>query len=67
MRNNERSNEQKLIDIMFEIGLMIHTHTWFKDKDNEEVCEWIRGQLDGCGFHTEPCGSSWGVLINRRK
>jgi hypothetical protein len=52
---------------MFEIGLMIHTHTWFKDKDNEEVCEWIRGQLDGCGFHTEPCGSSWGVLINRRK
>lgn len=52
---------------MFEIGLMIHTHEWFKDKNNEEVCEWIREQLDGCGFHTEPCGSSWGVLINRRK
>lgn len=61
---NESSNEQKLIDIMFEIGLKIHTHEWFKDKNNEEVCEWIRSQLAGCGFYTKPCGSSWGLLTS---
>lgn len=58
-----QSNEQKLIDIMFEIGLMIHNHPSFKDKNNEEICDWIRKQLKECGFETKPIGSSWGVLI----
>jgi len=57
-----KSNEQKLIDIMFEIGLMIHNNEWFNEKSNEEVAEWIREQLKMCGFDTKPIGSSWGVL-----
>lgn len=57
-----KSNEQKLIDIIFEIGLMIHNNEWFNEKSNEEVAEWIREQLKICGFDTEPIGSSWGVL-----
>ena len=57
-----KSNEQKLIDIMFEIGLMIHNNEWFNEKSNEEVAEWIREQLKMCGFDTKPIGSSWGAL-----
>ena len=57
-----RSNEQKLIDIMFQIGLTIHNDLWFQNKNNEEVCKWIRDQLKQCGFETVPLGSSWGVL-----
>lgn len=57
-----KSNEQKLIDIMFEIGLMIHNNEWFNEKSNEEIAEWIREQLKMCGFDTKPIGSSWGVL-----
>ena len=57
------TNEQKLIDIMFQIGLTIHNHKWFKDKDNEEVAEWIRDKLNGCGFEVEPVGASHGVLV----
>ena len=55
-------NEQKLIDIMFQIGLMIHNNSYFKNKTNEEVCAWIRSQLEQCGFETMPLGSSWGIL-----
>lgn len=47
---------------MFEIALMIHNYPYFQDKNNEEVCEWIRSQLKQCGFETIPLGSSWGVL-----
>ena len=56
------NREQKLIDIMYEIGLTIHTNKWFKNKSQEEVAEWISGQLRGCGFKVSPCGASWGVL-----
>ena len=57
-----KNNEQKLIDIIFEIGLMIHDNEWFNGKSNEEVAEWIREQLKLCGFDTKPIVSSWGVL-----
>ena len=70
------SKEQLLIDIMFSIGLTIHdshktniTRTrgddipnWFKGKSQEEVAQWIREQLNLCGFEVEPCGMSHGVL-----
>ena len=57
-----KSNEQKLIDIIFQIALTIHNHSYFQNKNNEEVCEQIRDQLKKCGFETVPIGSSWGVL-----
>ena len=47
---------------MFQIGLMIHNNSYFKNKNNEEVCAWIRSQLEQCGFKTVPLGSSWGIL-----
>lgn len=59
-----KNEKQKLIDIMFETGLMIHNHPYFKDKNNEEVCNWISEQLKKCGFKTKSVGSSWGVLID---
>ena len=62
MKSQMKSNEQKLIDIMFQIALTIHNDIWFLNKNNEEVCEWIRNQLKKCGFETMPLGSSWGVL-----
>lgn len=55
-------DKQKLIDIMFQIGLTIHTDPYFKDKTEYEVVTWIAGQLRDCGFDTEPMGASWGVL-----
>lgn len=62
MKRYTRSNEQKLIDIMFQIGLTIHNNEWFQEKTNEEVAEWIANQLRECGFDTQPMGCSWGVL-----
>ena len=61
--NMKKSNEQELIDIMFQIGLTIHDHKFFKNKNQEEIAEWIRGQLNECGFKVEPVGTSHGVLI----
>jgi hypothetical protein len=56
----DRSPEQKLIDIMFEIAQVsaIHMH----GKPREEICAWVADQLRKIGFPTTPCGISWGVL-----
>jgi len=56
------NREQLLIDIMFQIGLMIHSSENLKSKSVPEVAEWIAGQLKDCGFPTYSCGSSWGIL-----
>lgn len=61
-----QSNEQKLVDLCFEIGLMISDKEYkFYEKSIEERAEWITRQLKGCGFPTMPCGMSWGVLIDK--
>lgn len=62
MPHAQRSDQQKLVDIMFEVGLTIATHECFKNKSHEQIAEWIAGQLRACGFDTTPAGSSWGVL-----
>ena len=59
-----RSAEQKLIDIIFEIGLTIKSYPEFHRMSNEELAEWIRKQLSSCGYETTPMGASWGVLMN---
>lgn len=69
-----KSREQKLIDIMFQIGLMIHSpcnregtddaKNWFATATEEDVANWIAENLRACGFDTEPIGMSWGVLKN---
>jgi len=55
-----RSKEQQLIDIMFQVALMCAER--MHGKSNEEIAEWVAHQLRECGFDTEPCGASWGVL-----
>jgi hypothetical protein len=57
------TNEQKLVDICFAIGLHItEDKEYWKNKSREEVANWIRDQLTDCGFETIPMGASWGVL-----
>jgi hypothetical protein len=61
-----KSNEQKLVDLCFEIALMISDKEYkLYEKSIEEKAEWIAHQLKECGFPTMPCGMSWGVLINQ--
>ncbi len=64
----QKIREQKLIDICFEIGLMISEPKYgFTHMSNESKATWIADQLRGSGFDTEPMGASWGVLRHGRR
>lgn len=54
----QQSNEQKLIDMMFEIAIRLKPLGMSK----ESVAEWVSDQLRQNGFDTTPRGLSWGVL-----
>lgn len=54
------SEKQKLIDMLFEFAIV--SAQCMHGKTNEEIAEWVRTNLDACGFKTKPIGSSWGVL-----
>jgi hypothetical protein len=57
------AREQELINIMFEVSLTINSkRAYFDGKSNEEIAAWVAEQLRGCGFDTQPVGSSWGYL-----
>lgn len=56
------TNEQKLIDIMFNAVMLVHSHKAFKNMSREEVADWLSKELHNCGFVTEPQGQSWAVL-----
>jgi hypothetical protein len=58
----ERSREQQLIDILFQIAILTKENKVLQKMDREEYGKWARKQLRGCGFDTFPCGSSWAVL-----
>lgn len=58
------SNEQKLVNICFELVLVATADKVFCEKTNEEKAKWVADQLRGCGFDTHPRGASWGVLHN---
>lgn len=62
------SREQQLVDITFQVALMVaecvrKNHIAFQTR--EDIAAWVADQLKGCGFHTTPCGMSWGVLIKQ--
>jgi hypothetical protein len=57
----QRSKEQQLIDIMYQIAMT--SAQYLHGKSNEEIAEWVTTQLKDCGFSTEPRCASWGVLI----
>lgn len=63
MMNCERSDEQKLVDICFELVLVATQNKKFCKKSDEEKAAWVARQLRLCGFETEPMGASWGVLV----
>jgi hypothetical protein len=57
------AREQKLVDITFQVALMIKSRPeCFLSKTDEEMAEWVAYQLDACGFPTKPVGMSYGVL-----
>jgi hypothetical protein len=58
----EKSREQELIDILFQIAILTKEHKGLQKMDREEYGKWARHQLRECGFDTFPCGSSWAVL-----
>lgn len=60
----EKSNEQKLVDLCFELVLTATQDKKFCKKSNEEKAAWVADQLRKCGFDTKPVGCSWGVLKN---
>ena len=51
---------------MFEAVLVASYEPWFKGKSNEQKAKWVAEQLRCCGFNTEPCGASWGVLVDNQ-
>jgi len=68
--NDSMRREQKLVDLCFDIGLLIsdtgndregNPITLYK-KSQQERAAWIAEQLRLCGFPTHPCGASHGVL-----
>lgn len=60
-----KSNEQKLVDIMYQVAFATRDEKnkkFFKNKSREEIADWVSKTLTECGFPVSPCGSSWGVL-----
>lgn len=62
-----RSNEQKLVDMMFQVA-QLSAINWqspnYYGEHQEKHMEWVAKQLRLVGFETKPVGASWGVLID---
>lgn len=61
---------QEEINVLYHITISIHEDEWFgkrkKQRDREEVQEWVSKQLAlNLGIYTTPCGMSWGVLTTK--
>ena len=55
--------EQKLVDLIFEIGIKAAGWQCHRDViEKEQLAEWIADVLRQSGFDTTPMGMSWGVL-----
>lgn len=63
---SDKSNEQQLVDIAFQLvgTALMHYETHFKNMSQEKRMAWVATQLRECGFHTEPVGASWGMLCD---
>jgi hypothetical protein len=64
LRKVIKLEEQKLIDLMYEIAMK--SYKWHEHNDsvtNEDIAKWVTAALDSCGFKTTPMGSAWGVLV----
>jgi len=54
----------KLLDVMSEIILTVHTDPYLKTLDNEQLMEWVKDQLNRCGFPVISMGACW-LYINK--
>lgn len=55
--------EQRLVSIATEM-VMVAASDEFTVTDPEKIGQWIRDQLDGCGFPCKgPVGMTWAVLV----
>jgi hypothetical protein len=61
--DDQKPEQQKLINIMFEMVYRITQDRpdWRPDRD--EAMAWVAYNLKECGFPTAPVGMSWGCLI----
>lgn len=62
--------DQKQIDTLFNLTILIHEHEWFGERketrNREEVQEWVSKKLASTmGVYTIPMGMSWGVLTDK--
>ena len=61
-------DSQKLIDVAFQMCLMIHEkREYFEGKTKEEVTAWITRQLECCGFDAAPSNSQPVAKRKRKK
>lgn len=59
-------NEQKLVNICFEIAMTMHDKEFretFDNKSQEQLAEWITQQLKVFKFEIIPMGASWSHLV----
>jgi len=58
------NNEQKLINLMFEMVLATTSDPIFCKRPRGERMAFVANKLRERGFDTHPIGMSWGVLVN---
>ena len=56
------TDQQKLVDIMFQLVLFSNESPLIKEMNREDLMAWTATQLRKCGFDAVPQGLSWGVL-----
>lgn len=55
----------KLVDVLVQCIMMVHMERVpFEGKTCDEVGEWVRNQLSGCGFPSRPIGMAHVKLYN---
>ena len=57
-------DNQKLLDILIQCTMMVHTHKYFDNKSCDQVGAYIREQLKGCGLNTVAMGISHAVIVD---
>ena len=65
----EQSNEQKLVDLCFQLAIAVYLQRdYFEKHENnykqEVIANWVAQELREYGFPTLPRGASWGVLLD---
>ena len=57
--------DQKDVNFLFNISILIFEHPWFKEKNRtrDECQGWVADQLREHGIDTHPIGMSWGSIV----